>query len=125
MSRYQKNLGKFGEDLAADFFIEQGYRILERNYRTAVGELDLVAETEELLIFAEVKTRTSRRFGSPAEAVDQKKQLHMRKTAEIWLAEHPTEKEIRFDVLEVYAGIRNGDPYPEKIRHIPGIILEV
>lgn len=125
MSRYQKDLGDFGERAAAAYLQQCGCRILARNFRVSGGELDLVAETEAYLIFAEVKTRSSARFGSPSEAVDRRKQLHMRRAAEAWLLQYPTDKEVRFDVLEVYASFARGEPFLRQIHHIAGMIMEV
>ena len=125
MSRYQKDLGDFGERAAEAYLQTLGCRILARNFRVSGGELDLVAETEACLIFVEVKTRSSARFGSPAEAVDRNKQLHMKRAAEAWLMVYPTNKEVRFDVLEVYASSVRGELCLRQIRHIPGIVLEV
>ncbi len=125
MRRYNKNLGDFGEGMAESFLKEKGFTILERNYRKNTGEIDIVAENDGFLVFVEVKTRRDNSCGLPAEAVDVKKQTHLYKTAERYIQENPTEKEIRFDVIEVYARIVDGNPVVESINHIENIVLEV
>ena len=81
MSLLTKLLGKEGEDRAAKFLKKQGYRILERNYRTRSGEIDLIALHEGTVVFVEVKTRTNEAFGSPELAVNARKQSRMIKAA--------------------------------------------
>ena len=98
-----KTLGNWGEDLAAAFLEKKGCRILGRNYRCPYGEIDLIAEKGEYLLFVEVKLRKSDRFAAAAEYVDKRKQGKLRITAEYWLMEHDTLLQPRFDVVEVYA----------------------
>ncbi len=81
MSFLKKLLGKAGEDRAAKFLTGQGYRILERNYRTRNGEIDLIALHQGILAFIEVKTRTNESFGAPELAVTAQKQRRMVKAA--------------------------------------------
>ena len=125
MSRYKKDLGDLGEYAAENFLTEHGYTILCRKYYAKGGEIDLIAETDTHLVFVEVKTRSSETFGSPAEAVTKKKQLHMLTAAEAYLTDNFSEKEIRFDIIEVYAHIINQHPIIERINHIPDIVMEV
>lgn len=96
-------LGAWGEEKAAAFLKKQGLRILERNYRCRYGELDIIAEDDDFLIFAEVRLRKSTRFGTPEETVDARKQQKLRLAAESYLQEHPTMKQPRFDVVALYA----------------------
>ena len=110
--------------MAEAFVKEKGFTILERNYRKNTGESDIVAEDGRFLVFIEVKTRRDNSCGQPAEAVDMKKQKHMYKTAERYIQENPAEKEIRFDIIEVYARMVDGNPVVESINHIENIILE-
>ncbi len=77
MSLLKKLLGKAGEDRAAKFLTSQGYRILERNYRTPHGEIDLIALHQGTIVFVEVKTRTNDAFGAPELAVTPQKQRRM------------------------------------------------
>ena len=124
MSRYQKDLGDFGERMAAEFLVRQGYEVLEHNLRVPGGELDLIVEKDTVLVFVEVKTRSNTHFGQPAEAVDRRKQEHMRRAAAYYLMLYPAEKETRFDVIEIFAAMQNGVPFLKELRHIPGIVLE-
>jgi len=81
LSLLTKLLGKEGEDRAARFLVKQGYRILERNYSTKSGEIDLIALHEGAGVFVEVKTRTNSAYGAPELAVTPRKQLRMVKAA--------------------------------------------
>ncbi len=94
--------GAWGEEQAAAFLLRQGGRVLARNFRTRYGELDVVAELNGYLVFAEVKTRRNDRFARAREAVTVQKQERLRITAELWLQGHPTGLQPRFDVIEVY-----------------------
>ena len=98
----RRSLGDRGEDLAAAHLKKQGYKILERNYRTPIGEIDLVARHQGALVFIEVKTRRSRRFGSPQEAVHPAKQERLRNLAEYYLQQQGLgEVMVRFDVVGI------------------------
>lgn len=79
------DLGKLGEDFAAGILEDRGFRILERNYRCPFGEIDIIAEKAGELIFVEVKTRATLRFGRPAEAVTQQKQRRIRRAAGFYM----------------------------------------
>ena len=82
----KKELGKAGETLAAIYLEEKGFKILERNFNTRFGELDIIAEKDGVIHYVEVKTRGSGRFGRPAEAVNEAKLRKMEKTALIYRA---------------------------------------
>lgn len=114
-----RRLGRWGEDLAAKFLVGKGYRVLDRNWKCRFGELDLVAEGEGYLCFVEVKLRRSNRFGTGAEQVDRRKREKLWIAAELYLQEHPTVLQPRFDVIEVLAPNGLGTKNP-KIRHIEG-----
>jgi putative endonuclease len=79
---FQLTLGERGEMLAAHFLIQKGYKILEKNYRCAIGEMDLIAQKNSKIQFIEVKTRTSDHYGVPQEAVNAAKQKKMIRIAE-------------------------------------------
>lgn len=83
--RYKKNTGDSGEDFAAAMLINNGFNILERNYSTKAGEIDIIATKDGIIHFIEVKTRNGNMYGSPAEAVTTSKQRHIRKAAELYL----------------------------------------
>ena len=98
----RRQLGDHGEDLAAAALKQQGYKILERNYVTPLGEIDLIARQGKVLVVVEVKTRKSTRFGSPQEAVSVTKQGRLRRLAEYYLkAKRLTGSPVRFDVVAV------------------------
>ena len=83
--RDKKLLGKIGEDMAEAMLFAEGYSILARNFRSYFGEIDIVCEKDNVLYFVEVKTRTSKTFGEPEEAVDELKRYRIRRTAEYFL----------------------------------------
>ena len=94
--------GRWGEDLAARHYERLGCEILDRNWRTAGGELDLVVRDGDTVVFSEVKARRSDRYGPPAAAVGPEKQRRIRLLALAWLAEHPTDRSgLRFDVVAI------------------------
>ena len=98
----RQSLGDRGEDLAAAALKKQGYKILERNYRTPLGEIDLIARHQGALVFIEVKTRRSSKFGSPQEAVHPAKQERLRTLAEYYLSQKGLgEVAVRFDVVGI------------------------
>jgi len=115
MTLARLSLGKQGEALAADYLVERGFTILARNYRTPVGELDLIARDRRHLLFVEVKTRRGTAFGTPAEAVGPHKQRQILRAAQWYLASGKhSELQPRFDVIAVIVG--SGAP---AITHIP------
>jgi putative endonuclease len=96
------DVGRTGEALAAAWYESNGFRILDRNWRTRSGELDLVATRHDLVVFCEVKTRTTRRFGTGADAVGWDKQRRVRAMAVQWLQLSDRHyAEVRFDVADV------------------------
>jgi putative endonuclease len=98
----RRQLGDHGEDLAAAALKQRGYKILERNYVTPLGEIDLIARQGKVLVVVEVKTRKSTRFGSPQEAVSAAKQGRLRRLADYYLkAKRLTGSPVRFDVVAV------------------------
>ena len=105
-------LGQWGEEQAAQWLTQRGWRILAKNFRCRMGEIDLVAENGTYLAFVEVKLRKDDRFGSACESVTPAKQRRLRVAAEYYLMGHPTELKPRFDVAEVYAaqGIHTKQP---------------
>ena len=98
----KKALGNMGEEFAAEYYRKRGYRIAARNYICRGGEIDIIAENEEYIIFVEVKTRASDSLHSPSEAVDYKKQKRLSVAAMRFLSETEIEKQVQFDVFEVF-----------------------
>lgn len=107
MSNLKRIFGDIGEDCAVKYLKMNKYKIICRNFRKLVGEIDIIAETKEYLVFVEVKTRQQNSLTKPYEAVDYRKQQRIIKTAYIYLEEHHTEKFCRFDVCEVYLDKNN------------------
>ncbi|MGS0765030.1 YraN family protein [Syntrophomonas curvata] len=104
----KRQLGLRGENTAARFLQSKGYDILERNYRTRYGELDIICEKDRKLVFVEVKTRRNTGFGSPEEAVTRQKIRRLRKAALIYLNNRKGPyREIRFDVIAILIDASN------------------
>jgi putative endonuclease len=104
-SGYRQRLGAIGEQRAAEWYGEAGYEVVARNWRCREGEIDLVAVGRGAVVFCEVKTRTSDRFGVPAEAVTPLKQARLRALAAQFLRDHPQPSQrLRFDVASVRSG---------------------
>ncbi len=103
-------LGIKGEDLATKFLKKKGFRIISRNYKTPLGEIDIIAEDGETLVFVEVKTRTDNSFGLPFEAVDHRKKEKLRKVA-LYYLKNVRKKDVasRFDVLSIRAGDKKSE----------------
>lgn len=134
----KQNTGRMGEQLAADYLREKGYQILDRNVHVGHGELDIVARQGEYLAFVEVKTRHAvpgkcGAYGTPADAVDRKKQENLVKSAEEYWKRNESVRELypRIDVVEVYLdesdrpaaiehyenAVRKRDIYRNKMKH--------
>jgi len=122
VTKYRKSVGKFGEDLAAQYLAEAGYEIVERNWYSKIGEIDIIAKlkvkgprsrfalqdrqkpkVEEIVVFVEVKTKSGLELGSPAEMVSKKKQKKLIKTAKSYLQEKNfNNTNWRIDVVTVF-----------------------
>lgn len=101
----RQRLGNEGEQAAADSLRKSGYRIVARNHRCRRGEVDLIAERGELLVFVEVRTRATAAFGAPEETVDSRKQRRVIAAARDFLARwRGPERGVRFDVIAVVDG---------------------
>jgi putative endonuclease len=102
MADMRRSVGSAGEDAVAAWYAEAGYEVVSRNWRVREGELDLVAQRRGEVVFCEVKTRRVDTFGSPAEAVNFRKQQRLRTLAVRWLAAHDVRATtLRFDVASV------------------------
>ncbi|MBQ7725650.1 MAG: YraN family protein [Clostridia bacterium] len=93
--------GKQGEDLVARYLREKGCRVIKRNYCSRFGEIDIIAETDEYILFVEVKTRKEGAMVSPAEAVTAAKRRRITAAANMFLALYQTDLQPRFDVAQV------------------------
>ena len=90
--------GPWGEALAAEYLKKKRYTMVACNYRSRYGEIDLIVQNRTFLVFVEVKLRKSADFAKAREFVDRRKQGRIRTTAEVWLAEHETNLQPRFDL---------------------------
>ncbi len=110
MTKVRQAVGAHGEHLAEQHLTAQGLIVLDRNWRCAGGEIDLVLRDGADVVFCEVKTRRGTRFGTPAEAIGPAKVRRLRRLAARWLAESPVRpREARFDVVAVVQ--RDGGPF--------------
>lgn len=117
-SLHRQRLGAYGEALAARHLVAGGMTLLDRNWRCPAGEIDLVLRDGDVLVFCEVKTRTSAAFGSPLEGVDADKARRLRRLAAHWLHTHDVRPaEVRLDLVGVLAP-RSDAP---EIDHVRGI----
>jgi len=89
MTTSRQNLGRWGETQATIYLETRGYKILERNVHTSYGEIDIIAQKDEVAIFVEVKTRRSYTYGYPEESITPIKQEHMVNASQAYLVEHP------------------------------------
>jgi len=102
MSTRRQVVGRWGEDAAAEYLAANGYTVLARNVHSAHGEIDILASKDGLLVFVEVKTRSSHTFAYPEDSVTHRKQAYMLSAAEDYLQAHPESGESwQFDVIAV------------------------
>ena len=119
MTENRRKYGAYGEEVAAAFLVKKGYTVIARNFTVRGGELDIVATCGDILCFIEVKTRKNNQYGTPGEAVDNRKKQHLITAAERFLYEYRDDervkdKTVRFDVIEICTQNKT-------IRHIKGI----
>jgi putative endonuclease len=114
----RRALGEYGERLAERYLTERGMTLVDRNWRCARGELDLVVRDGDCLVFCEVKTRRTERFGSPVEAVHPRKAARLRRLASAWLQEHRERPvRIRIDVIGILRPVEGR----AVVRHVRGV----
>lgn len=109
------DVGREGEDVAANFLLQKGYRIVARNWHYGPKEIDIVAREGDTMVFVEVKTRSTLAFELPQEAVTKKKMKNLVEAADAYLIQHNIGLESRFDIVAVL----NGNP-PKVIEHLEG-----
>lgn len=120
MGAHNKEIGMRGENIAVKHLLSQGYVILERNYRSRHGEIDIVSKHNNTIVFVEVKTRSSLSYGRPIESIDYKKIKHLQYTAQGYMQWKGLYNQgCRFDAIEVVIGSFGTKP---KINHIQNII---
>lgn len=99
----KQELGREGEEITVRYLLQNGYKIIERNFFCYSGEIDIIAKDKDEYVFIEVKTRTSRKYGEPIEAVHSIKQKHMWKAIAYYVYKNKLENNfIRLDIIEVY-----------------------
>lgn len=109
-------MGKAGQKAAETYLLKKGYSIIDRNFHTRSGELDIVARNEDYIVFVEVKARKGLEYGYPREAVTRTKQKRIIRTALVYLTQnHLTDSNIRFDVVEVL--FQHGQAYASHIKN--------
>lgn len=95
------DLGKKGEETAANYLAAKGYRIIERNWRFGKDEIDIIAEYDNFLVVVEVKTRSTSYYGNPEEAVDEQKQGFLIRAANEYVLQKEIDLEVRFDIFSI------------------------
>lgn len=109
-------LGQKGEKVASKYLEKLGYTIVSRNYKCLYGEIDIIAKDKKDLVFVEVKTRSSRKYGEAREAVNEYKKKHIKKAATYYMYKHRLESElVRFDVIEIY--VKESEFYIKQIKN--------
>jgi len=116
---HRQSLGKYGEDLAADYLQCHGYHLIQRNFKARYGEIDIIAKKNSILVFIEVKTRIGKKYGIPEEAVTRRKIHEVTVTAEYYYLLNPQfPKAHRIDVIAI-------ELFPDKtiqdLRHIQNV----
>lgn len=118
MKDKRKQTGQLGEEIALAYLLDQGYRLLTRNYQCSLGEVDLIVAKQDTLVFVEVRARHGVRYGSPEESVSRTKRDRVRRVAQYYLKSYSNKDvPIRFDVVGIALGSQNE---VVKLNHIQG-----
>ena len=112
-------LGKWGEDLAADYLQRKGYTIIERDWKSGRRDLDIVAKNGNVIVFVEVKTRRNSLYGQPEEAVDYRKLQSLQQAINHYIKFRHIRQEVRFDIISI-VGTIGSEP---DIQHIQNVAL--
>lgn len=118
MKKNNFKVGKLGEDLAASHLGKIGYRIVERNFRTRFGEIDIVCYEGGILVFVEVKTKNGHDFGEPEEMVNKRKLSQVKRMGEVYLQDKGVNVSCRVDVVGI---VLDEDGKIERINHYQGV----
>jgi putative endonuclease len=102
MKQFNRQTGMFGEEAAANLLQEKGFKILQRNFGTKFGEIDIICQNKEVLVFVEVKTKTGDMFGEPWEMIDQHKIKQIKMMADVYLTTTKWQGQCRIDVVGVW-----------------------
>lgn len=118
MRNYNKEIGNTGELIAVEHLNSIGYKVIDRNFRSRFGEIDIIARDEKYIVFVEVKTRYTSIYGSPCEAVNYNKIVKLNKTAEYYILKNKLSKNyFRFDVIEVFIDYNDNSHAVKLIRN--------
>ena len=119
MSQYRKSIGQIGEDAACNYLEEHGYSIIERNYRTRFGEIDIIATNNSIVTFVEVKTKVDLHTGKPYEAVGKVKLRHLQKVIQHYLLIRKIKNsKLSLDVISI---VLNPDHSTNELKHFRSI----
>jgi len=114
MAVSNQSLGRSGEEIAAHYLSQKGYKVLERNFRCGKNEVDLIIRKDDIIAFVEVKLRRSTAYGHPLEAITMAKQKELAKAADCYIRKFPSSNTMyRFDVIGILA-----DGFQEEISHL-------
>ncbi len=108
MTLYKKRFGKKGEEIAADYLIDNGFDIIDENFRSKFGEIDIVAQKDKKLFFVEVKTRSNLKRGMPYEAVNKRKIRQIKKAATYYLLENNKYKDCKYAISVISILMKDG-----------------
>lgn len=123
MEKYKNTVGRLGEDAASKYLEDNGYKIIDRNYFCRFGEIDIVATDNNCLVFIEVKTRTSDKYGRPENAVNYWKKRHLELTARNYIDHKKKANFIaRFDVVEVFGKYADNSFIVENVNLIKNVL---
>ena len=121
MSDSTRQIGRQGENAACDWLSKNGYEIIQRNYTSPHGEIDIIAEDEKYIVFVEVKYRKNSvhlaKYGRPVKAVTKAKKTHILFTAKHYLSNRKTEKKPRIDVIEIISNQEQNEFVSLSIKH--------
>lgn len=115
----RRALGQKGEKLAQDYLKSKGYRILEANYRCSIGEIDIIAENKNRFAFVEVRTRSSREYGTPEESITEVKKEKLASLCMEYINNHKVSREWHLDLVAVEV---NAEGKLKRIDHIPDVL---
>ena len=108
---HNQRIGKIGQQIAVKFLKNKNYKIIAENIYFRVGEIDILAEKENVLSFIEVKTRTNLKFGFPEEGVTDKKREHLEAAIDCYVAENNVEQECVLEIISVFLDLKNKKAY--------------
>jgi len=118
---YQKDVGSWGEAVACGYLESQGFEIIDQNFHTRYGEIDIICSQSERIVFVEVKTRTSTSYGLPEDSITENKKRHLLNASLLYLEEHPEFMEWEFDLITIEGKFMSINP---TITHFRNAIVE-